>query len=225
MCALKSHRRKSLKLVTESSVACARSNRLASGGRHGFAARRQEGLGPRAPAIRRRRATSVRLRAVPRIVDGRSGLRGAAARIAAGRCVDFPKGTSRPAYLLRLAKPLPARADTRGAHAQGGWNEGESAEQAAQREAWEEAGVRGDVLADLGEAMATSSKGNVSRMRFFLLHTSSEEQEYDEAHRNKKWVSDSMRRCRTQRYTPPLAQPVARGVLSCWKSKTRAVVP
>jgi diphosphoinositol-polyphosphate diphosphatase len=71
----------------------------------------------------------------------------------------------------------------------GGWEHGESAEAAALREAYEEAGVRGRVLDSLGVNDFTSPKGKASRLHSFLVEVDELLNEYPECvERDRKWV-------------------------------------
>jgi diphosphoinositol-polyphosphate diphosphatase len=75
----------------------------------------------------------------------------------------------------------------------GGWEVDESAESAAQREAYEEAGVQGRILFEItaaGEKMLVNKKGVVNaEARFYALLVEVELDEYPEClDRVRKWV-------------------------------------
>ncbi|CBN77384.1 conserved unknown protein [Ectocarpus siliculosus] len=68
----------------------------------------------------------------------------------------------------------------------GGWDTDETAAEAAVREAYEEAGVKGLVTADLGPHEIVSSRGNKSRAAMFALLVSDVLDEWPEKHRRRK---------------------------------------
>ncbi|CAM9727892.1 unnamed protein product [Choristocarpus tenellus] len=70
----------------------------------------------------------------------------------------------------------------------GGWESDETAEQAAAREAYEEAGVRGAVGRSLGSHHILSSAGNSSRLEAFVLHVSEVLDVWPESGRRRKMV-------------------------------------
>ena len=70
----------------------------------------------------------------------------------------------------------------------GGWETDEpTAEAAAVRETWEEAGVRGDVIDDIGEFEFKTNKGNAVKMYAFLLKVNEVAEEWPEQ-RERKWM-------------------------------------
>eukprot|EP00484_Ammonia_sp_Unknown_P011206 CAMPEP_0197076436 /NCGR_PEP_ID=MMETSP1384-20130603/212111_1 /TAXON_ID=29189 /ORGANISM="Ammonia sp." /LENGTH=333 /DNA_ID=CAMNT_0042515293 /DNA_START=49 /DNA_END=1051 /DNA_ORIENTATION=- len=72
----------------------------------------------------------------------------------------------------------------------GGWEIAESAAEAARREAFEEAGIRGSVVKQIvADQHYTSDKGNKSRLWGFLLAVDKLEDEWPESERRRKWMS------------------------------------
>lgn len=72
----------------------------------------------------------------------------------------------------------------------GGWETAESAADAARREAFEEAGIRGSVAKQIvTDQHYTSDKGNKSRLWGFLLAVDKLEDEWPESERRRKWMS------------------------------------
>ncbi|CAM9631903.1 unnamed protein product [Pylaiella littoralis] len=71
----------------------------------------------------------------------------------------------------------------------GGWDTDETAAEAAVREAYEEAGVKGVVTADLGSHEIVSSRGNKSRAAMFALLVTEVLDTWPEKHRRRKVVS------------------------------------
>lgn len=70
----------------------------------------------------------------------------------------------------------------------GGWEHDETSAEAAVREAYEEAGVRGTVTADLGLHEIVSSRGNKSRAAMFILGVTEVLDDWPESHRKRKTV-------------------------------------
>mmetsp|Transcript_4455 Transcript_4455/g.7449 ORF Transcript_4455/g.7449 Transcript_4455/m.7449 type:complete len:296 (-) Transcript_4455:159-1046(-) len=72
----------------------------------------------------------------------------------------------------------------------GGWEKNESAADAALREAYEEAGVRGVIVQEIvSDQKYVSDKGNRSRLWGFLLKVHKIETEWPEPERRRKWMS------------------------------------
>ncbi|CAM9596474.1 unnamed protein product [Discosporangium mesarthrocarpum] len=71
----------------------------------------------------------------------------------------------------------------------GGWELDETVEQAAAREAYEEAGVRGLVGQSLGTHELLSNGGKYCRMDAFVLHVSEVLEDWPESYRERKTVS------------------------------------
>ncbi|CAN0298299.1 unnamed protein product [Ectocarpus sp. 12 AP-2014] len=86
----------------------------------------------------------------------------------------------------------------------GGWDTDETAAEAAVREAYEEAGVKGLVTADLGPHEIVSSRGNKSRAAMFALLVSDVLDEWPEKHRRRKVVRQRRER---EREWGVLAEP------------------
>ncbi|ORY04592.1 hypothetical protein K493DRAFT_311296 [Basidiobolus meristosporus CBS 931.73] len=71
----------------------------------------------------------------------------------------------------------------------GGWESDEDQETSAQRECWEEAGVKGSIAGYLGAWRETQKKQPCS-FRFFELHVESLEDNWPEKHeRRRKWAT------------------------------------
>ena len=78
----------------------------------------------------------------------------------------------------------------------GGWETDESVTEAAQREAWEEAGIVCEVIYDLGQIQETRAPKQVSKeapkalYHFFEVVVTREETEWPEKHkRNRQWAN------------------------------------
>lgn len=71
----------------------------------------------------------------------------------------------------------------------GGWESDETAAESAVREAYEEAGIKGKVTADLGLHEIVSSRGNKSRAAMFLLLVTEVLPDWPEKHRKRQLVS------------------------------------
>ena len=71
----------------------------------------------------------------------------------------------------------------------GGWEKEENGEDCALREAFEEAGIRGKVTAEIvSDQRYTSDKGNRSRLWGFLLEVTDVLENWPESERRRKWV-------------------------------------
>jgi len=72
----------------------------------------------------------------------------------------------------------------------GGWEKHESGPECAQREAFEEAGVRGTVSDELvSDQRYTSDKGNRSRLWGYLLEVDQVLDSWPETERHRKWMT------------------------------------
>jgi diphosphoinositol-polyphosphate diphosphatase len=78
----------------------------------------------------------------------------------------------------------------------GGWESDESVTEAAQREAWEEAGIVCDVIYDLGEIKETRAPKHMSKdsskalYQFFEVVVTREETDWPEKHkRTRQWAT------------------------------------
>jgi len=72
----------------------------------------------------------------------------------------------------------------------GGWEKRESGPECAQREAWEEAGIRGNVTCELvSDQHYTSEKGNKSRLWGYLLEVTVVSDKWPETERRRKWMT------------------------------------
>mmetsp|Transcript_59476 Transcript_59476/g.53556 ORF Transcript_59476/g.53556 Transcript_59476/m.53556 type:complete len:348 (-) Transcript_59476:356-1399(-) len=72
----------------------------------------------------------------------------------------------------------------------GGWEKHETGPECAQREAWEEAGVRGNIIKEVvTDQHYTSDKGNKSRLWGYLLEVTKVEEIWPEPERRRKWMS------------------------------------
>eukprot|EP00483_Globobulimina_turgida_P000603 UN00603 len=72
----------------------------------------------------------------------------------------------------------------------GGWERNETGPQCAQRESWEEAGIKGNITKQLiSDQHYTSDKGNKSRLWGFLLQVTVVEDTWPESVRRRKWMS------------------------------------
>lgn len=69
----------------------------------------------------------------------------------------------------------------------GGWENFETAQQCAQRESLEEAGVEGIIVAELG-SIEFIRKGKKARLMNYLLQVTQQHEVYSELHRNRQWV-------------------------------------
>jgi len=68
----------------------------------------------------------------------------------------------------------------------GGWENFESSEQAAQRECLEEAGVQGEIIAELG-TYSWSKKAKHSRLTSYLLQVTIQHESFAEEYRDRAW--------------------------------------
>jgi ADP-ribose pyrophosphatase YjhB (NUDIX family) len=71
----------------------------------------------------------------------------------------------------------------------GGWQTGETAKQAAARETFEEAGLMGTIIGNLGSVSFASRKGNPCTLYGFCMRVQRQANEYDEKHRVRRWVT------------------------------------
>jgi len=72
----------------------------------------------------------------------------------------------------------------------GGWEKHENGAGAAQREAFEEAGVRGKIIKEMvSDQRYTSEKGNKSRLWGYLLEINQVLEEWPETERRRKWMT------------------------------------
>jgi 8-oxo-dGTP pyrophosphatase MutT (NUDIX family) len=92
----------------------------------------------------------------------------------------------------------------------GGWENFEDAAGAAARETFEEAGVEGAIVGELGVVDMLSSKKNKTRMHAFLMNVNKQHDEYPERDRTRSWVR--ARRCSALRVPP---HPASRSPLRC----------
>ncbi|TMW58891.1 hypothetical protein Poli38472_007036 [Pythium oligandrum] len=71
----------------------------------------------------------------------------------------------------------------------GGWEDDESIEECAHREAEEEAGVTGSIVSDLGQLDFATHKGSPCRLYGFVLQCERQYAHWAESSRRRKWVS------------------------------------
>eukprot|EP00053_Salpingoeca_punica_P015183 m.139023 g.139023 ORF g.139023 m.139023 type:complete len:156 (-) comp16645_c0_seq2:2456-2923(-) len=70
----------------------------------------------------------------------------------------------------------------------GGWETDETAPEAAIRECYEEAGLRGHCVYELGEYAWTSSKGKTQRQWFYAMRVTEELAQWPETERTRRWL-------------------------------------
>lgn len=103
----------------------------------------------------------------------------------------------------------------------GGWESDESAVEAAKRETFEEAGVEGEIIAEIGSTELVSRKGKTSEARFFVLLVSVEHEEYAETNRARQWITYEEARKLLRDDFWKIVEGVTQepAILSAWKAK------